>query len=64
MLYIYVTGMEKELKRDDKVQSFHNNRRFQCGTLPDVQMNHGSSNAHVQWFSPQKNGADNHDVTM
>ena len=29
----------------------------------DVQMNHGSSNAHVQWFSCQKNGADDHDIT-
>ena len=25
-------------------------------------MNHGSSSAHVQWFSCQNGGADNHDV--
>ena len=28
----------------------------------DVQMNHGSSNAHVQWFSHWKIRADNHDI--
>ena len=32
--------------------------------LVDLQMNHGSSNAHVQWFSHWKNGADDHDVIM
>ena len=32
--------------------------------LADVQMNHGGSNVHAQWFSYQKNGADNHDITM
>ena len=26
--YIYVTGMEKGLKREDEVWSFHNNRGF------------------------------------
>ena len=30
----------------------------------DVQMNHGGFNAHVQWFSHQKNRADDHDITM
>ena len=28
---IYVTGMEKGLKRDNKVWRLHNNRGFQCG---------------------------------
>ena len=27
-----------------------------------VQMNHGSSSAHVQWFSCQNGGADDHDI--
>ena len=30
--------------------------------LADVQMNHGSSNAHVQWFSHWKIRADDHDI--
>ena len=30
----------------------------------DAQTNHGGSNAHVQWFSHWKNGADDHNVTM
>ena len=29
----------------------------------DVKTNHGSSNAHAQWFSHWKIGADDHDVT-
>ena len=32
--------------------------------LADLQMNHGSSNAHVQWFPHQKNGADDHDIIV
>ena len=32
--------------------------------LVDAQMNHDSSNVHVQWFSNQKSGADDHDITM
>ena len=32
MINICVTGMEKGLKRDDKVRSFCNNRGFQCGS--------------------------------
>ena len=30
----------------------------------DLQTNHSSSNAHVQWFSHQKNGQDDHDIIM
>ena len=30
----------------------------------DVQMNHGSSDAHVQWFSHWKIRADNHDIMI
>ena len=30
----------------------------------DLQMNHGSSDAHVQWFSYQKIGADDHDIMI
>ena len=33
-------------------------------TPMDLQMNHGGSNAHAQWFSHWKNGADDHDVIM
>ena len=32
--------------------------------LADLQMNHGGSNVHAQWFSCQKIGADDHDVMM
>ena len=30
--------------------------------LADVQMNHGGSNVHVQWFSHWKIRADDHDI--
>ena len=30
--------------------------------LADTQMNYGVSSVHVQWFSHQKNRADDHDV--
>ena len=30
----------------------------------DVQMNHGCSAAHAQWFSHQKIRADDHDVII
>ena len=30
--------------------------------LADVQMNHGSSNMHAQWFSHWKIRADDHDI--
>ena len=33
-------------------------------TPADVQMNHGSSNAQVQWFSHQKIQADDHDIII
>ena len=32
--------------------------------LAGVQTNHGSSSVHVQWFSHQNGGADNHDVIL
>ena len=32
--------------------------------LAHLQMNHGSTNAHVQRFSCWENGADDHDITM
>ena len=32
--------------------------------LADVLMNHGSSNAHAQWFCHWKIGADDHDIIM
>ena len=31
-------------------------------TLVGVQTNHGSSSAHVQWFSHQNGGADDFDI--
>ena len=30
--------------------------------LVGVQMNHGSSSVHAQWFSHQNGGADDHDI--
>ena len=30
----------------------------------DMQMNHGSSNAHAQWFSHWKIRADDHDIMI
>ena len=30
----------------------------------DMQMNHGSSNVHVQWFSHWKIRADDHDILI
>ena len=32
--------------------------------LVDLQTNHGGSNVHVQWFSHQKIGADDHDIII
>ena len=32
--------------------------------VADVQMNHGSFNAHAQWFSHWKIQADDHDILI
>ena len=56
----YGKGIRKETKRF---------RAFVVFGVPvrmpvDMQMNHGSSNVHVQWFSCWKIRADNHDVLI
>ena len=32
--------------------------------LEDMQMDHGGSNAHAQWFSHWRIGADDHDIII
>ena len=50
-------------KRDDEIPNFRNKRLFGMWMPAGVQMNHGSSSAHVQWFSHQNGGADICDIT-
>ena len=51
-------GITKEMKRLGVLIVFG---VLAC-TLADVQMNTGSSDVHVQWFSHLKIRADNHDI--
>ena len=53
-------GVTKEMKRFGALIVFGVLAR----TLADAQMNPGSSDVHVQWFSCQKIRADDHDITM
>ena len=59
--YIYVTGMKIGLGKRQRFRAF-----IVFGVLvwmqADVQMNHGSSNVHAQWFSHWKIRVDNHDI--
>ena len=51
-------------KIDDEVWSFHSNKGFLTWMQAHLQTNHGGTNVHAQWISHQKNGADDHDITM
>ena len=54
-------GSEKETAR---FQNFHIKwlNGYLAWTPAGVQMNHGSSSVHVQWFYHQNGGADIHDI--
>ena len=60
-MHIYVTGMKTGLKRDDEIPMFVINS-YLAWMLVGVQMNHGSSSAHAQWFAHQNGGADICDI--
>ena len=63
--HIYMSQAQKrDWKRDNEVQSLHNNCGVLMWMLADLQMNHGGSNAHVQLFSHWKIGTDNHYVII
>ena len=51
-------GLEKRQKRFKAFVVFG----VPAWMLVDMQMNHGGSNAHAQWFSCWKIRADGHDV--
>ena len=55
------TGLEKETTT---FRSFHVKwlNGYLAWMLVSVQMNHGSSSAHVQWFSHQNGGAYIRDI--
>ena len=68
-VYIYIykykchrhgEGIRKETKRFGAFVVF----RTPAWMLTDMQMNHGSSNAHAQWFSCWKIRADDHDILI
>ena len=55
------TGSENETMR---FRTFHIKwlNGYLAWMLACMQMNHGMSSAHLQWFSHQNGGADVHDV--
>ena len=59
---IYMLQAQKYVwKRDDEIPNFRNKQLFGMDA-GGVQMNHGSSSAHVQWFSCQNGVADICDI--
>ena len=56
-------GSETRRQKTELNQTFVTNG-YLAWMLVGVQMNHGGFSAHVQWFSHQNGGADDHDVII
>ena len=55
--------MGSEMRQQKTELNFHNKWLFGMDAA-GVQMNHGSSSPHAQWFSHQNGGADNCDIII
>ena len=57
------TGSEMRQQKTKLNRTFVTNG-YLAWMLAGVQMNHGGSSMHVQWFSCQNGGADDHDIII